>query len=79
MNIEVLQLEGNVNDLLTVDNKRNVKMTRLIPDYDDKETTDDEEIIDVAITSVDPTRTHPFFNEKLLGKKIRVTIDVVID
>lgn len=69
----VLELEGKTNDLLSVDNERNLKMTRLVhandadPDYN--------EIVDVAITSVDPSRTHEFFNNKLLGKKIKITVE----
>lgn len=77
--IKVLELEGNVNDLLGVDNDRNIKMTRLIPDYDTEDIENENEIIDVAITSVDPTRTHDFFNNRLLGKKIHVTIEEIID
>lgn len=73
MSKTVLQLEGKTNDLLSVDNARNVKMTRLI--YSNGADPENEEIIDVAITSVDPSRTHKLFNEELLGKKIKITVE----
>lgn len=73
MSKTVLQLEGKTNDLLSVDNARNVKMTRLI--YDNGADPENEEIVDVAITSVDPSRTHKLFNEELLGKKIKITVE----
>ncbi len=70
----VLELEGKTNDLLSVDNARNLKMTRLV--YATDADPEYEETLDVAITSVDPSRTHKLFNEKLLNKKIKITIEV---
>lgn len=71
----VLHLEGNVNDLLSVDNERNLKMTRFVLDNDND--PENEEIVDVAITSVDPSRTHKLFNLGLLNKKVRITVEVI--
>ena len=69
----ILELEGNVNDLLSVDNERNLKMTRFV--LDSNVEPEDEETVDVTITSVDPSRTHEFFNNNLLNKRIRITIE----
>lgn len=74
---EILRVHGNVNDLLSVDNERNLKMTRFVADSDNDPETD--EIVDIAITSVDPSRTHEFFNNKLLNKKVRITIKEIED
>lgn len=73
MSKTVLQLEGKTNDLLSVDNARNMKMTRLV--CDNGADPDNEEMVDVSITSVDPSRTHKLFNEGLLGKKIKITVE----
>ena len=70
---ELFKVEGNVNDLLSVDNERNVKMTRFVLDSDND--PENEETVDIAITSVDPSRTHEFFNNNLLNKRIRITIE----
>lgn len=75
MNKTILILEGNVNSLLSVDNARNMKMTRFVADTDND--PENEETIDVSITSVDPSRTHMLFNNQLLNKKIRVTIEEI--
>lgn len=69
----VLKLEGNANDLLQVDNTFDMKMTRLVKVGDEDPASD--EVVDVAITSVDPSRTHKFFNDQIVGKKLTVTID----
>lgn len=75
MDKTILQVEGNVNDLLSVDNERNVKMTRFVTD--DNCDPENEEIVDIVVTSVDPSRTHRVFNEKLLNKKIKITIEEI--
>lgn len=69
----VLILEGKANDLLSVDNERNLKMTRFV--HAGEEDPEYQEIVDIAITSVDPSRTHPFFNNQILGKKIKVIVE----
>jgi hypothetical protein len=71
----ILELEGNVNDLLSVDNERNLKMTRFV--LDNNVEPDDEETVDVTITSVDPSRTHKIFNEGLLNKKVKITVEEI--
>ena len=71
----ILELEGNVNDLLSVDNERNLKMTRFVLDSDAE--PDDEETVDVTITSVDPSRIHKVFNEGLLNKKVKITVEEI--
>lgn len=75
MNKTILQLEGNVNDLLSVDNGRNLKMARFVVDTDND--PENEEIVDVTITSVDPSRTHKLFNEELLNKKVKITVEEI--
>ena len=64
-----LELEGKVNDLLTVDKEHSVKYTRLFYDVDYNE------IIDVAITSSSTNDRHPIF-DLLLDKDIKVTIEI---
>jgi len=71
----ILELEGNVNDLLSVDNERNLKMTRFVLDSDND--PENEETVDIAITSVDPSRTHKVFNEGLLNKKVKITVETI--
>ena len=71
----ILELEGNVNDLLSVDNERNLKMTRFVLDSDVE--PNDEETVDVTIASVDPSRTHKIFNEGLLNKKVKITVEEI--
>lgn len=70
-----LTLEGNVNDLLMINNNGSMKMTRLI-NIEPTADVVDEEIIDVAITSTNEYCSHPFF-DKLLNKKIRIRIDII--
>lgn len=88
MNSNFLVLEGNTNDLLMVDTlpSCSLKSTRLIrldnspilENMDPDEQEKREEIIDVAITSSNARSEHPLF-DKLLDKRIRVTIDIVND
>ena len=75
MNKTILQVEGNVNDLLSVDNERNIKMTRFV--VDNECDPENEEIVDIAITSVDPSRTHQLFNGQLLNKKVKITVEEI--
>ena len=71
----IIQLEGNVNDLLQIDNENNAKIARFIVNEEDD---DSEEILDITITSVDPSRTHWFFNNNLLNEKVRITVEKII-
>jgi len=70
-----LQLEGNTNDLLMINNDNSMKCTRLIqlePDIKPEE----DEILDICITSTNVYGEHPRF-DKLIGKKIRMTIETI--
>lgn len=70
-----LQIEGNANDLLMVNNDNSMKCTRLIqlePDIKPEE----DEILDICITSTNVYGEHPRFDE-LLGKKIRITVEII--
>jgi len=70
-----LQLEGNANDLLMINNDNSMKCTRLIqlePDIKPEE----DEILDICITSTNVYGEHPRF-DKLIGKKIRMTIETI--
>lgn len=70
-----LQLEGYADDLLAVDEKYGMKHTRLL----DLGQNDEDEVIDVTIMSTNPaTDEHPKF-DKLLGKKIRITVEVIAE
>lgn len=71
----LIELEGNVNDLLSIDNERNLKMTRFIVDTDND--CENEEIVDIVITSVDQSRTHEIFNTKLVDKRVKITIEEI--
>lgn len=70
-----LQLEGNANDLLMINKDNSMKCTRLFrlePDIK----PDDDEILDICLTSTNIYREHPMFDE-ILGKKIRMTIEII--
>lgn len=73
-----LTLEGNVNDLLMVNEMHSMKCTRLIHFNEDNLNNNalNEEIVDVCITSTNMYGEHPLF-DKLLGKKIRITVDIL--
>lgn len=88
MDKNFLVLEGNTNDLLMIDRLSSccLKSTRLIKldnspileNMEPEEQEREEEIIDVAITSSNAKSKHPLF-DKLLDKRIRITIDIVDD
>ena len=69
-------LEGKTNDLLIINGDDTLKSTRLIKL--DKNTTDvlKEEIIDISITSTNMNKQHKTF-DKLLGKNIRISVDIL--
>lgn len=70
-----LQLEGNTNELLLVNNDNSMRCTRLI-DLDTNSKDYDEEIVDICITSTNIYGNHKRFNE-LLDKKIKITVEIV--
>ena len=76
MNYNVfLQLEGNTDDLLMVNKDCSMKCTRLINLGEDAN-FDEDEIIDICVTSTNGFSAHPIF-DKLIGKKIRLTIETL--
>lgn len=71
----ILQLEGDANELLQVNDNNSMKMTRLFfLNPQSKEIG--EEIIDLSITSTNEAQTHPIF-DKLIDKKIRITVETL--
>ena len=71
-----LELEGKTDDLLMVNNDESMKSTRLIKLPDTNE--EDEEVIDISVTSTNIWHSHPEF-DKLLGKRIKMTIEILND
>lgn len=70
-NIE-LKLTGNTNDLLSVSENDELKITRLFKDDEDLEATS----VSLELVSNDTTKEHKFFNQ-LLNKKIEITLRVI--
>lgn len=69
----VISVEGYADDLYA--ERSEMKQTRLfylMPENDDANT----ETLDVCITSTNPNKNFPIF-DKLLGKKIRISIDIL--
>lgn len=69
-----LQLEGNADDLLLIDEKNNMQRTMLIDTSGDEE----DEIIDVTVMSTNVAGKFPRFNQ-LRGRKIRITVEILDD
>ena len=68
-----LELTGNADDLLMVSDANMMKCTRLIKLPDSMDIN--EEVIDVCITSTNPGKGEfPVF-DKLLGRKIKITVE----
>lgn len=72
----VFTVEGNTNELLQVSNNGEMKQTRLFYLISDNPEEYNEETMDVCITSSNPYKSFPIFDE-LLDKKIRVSIDII--
>lgn len=70
-NIE-LKLTGNTNDLLSVSENDELKITRLFKNDEDLEATS----VSLELVSNDTTKEHKFFNQ-LLNKKIEITLRVI--
>lgn len=71
----LLSVEGQADDLFEVSNSGDMKQTRLfyvIPEN----LEENQETIDLCITSTNPYHEFPIFNE-LLGKKIRISVDII--
>lgn len=70
-----IALEGNVDDLLMVNHQ--LKSTRLINVTENTDYNNDE-IIDLSITSSCLANNHPFF-DSLIGKKIKIKVYTIED
>lgn len=71
----VITVEGYTNDLLGVSNNGEMKQTRLFYLMPESE-EENQETLDLMITSTNPYQSFPIFNQ-LLGKKIRISVDIV--
>lgn len=71
----ILQVEGNTNDLLQVAKANGMKRTSLV--YVNPQSREiGEEVVTISIDSTNEALTFPIF-DKLINKKIRVTIETV--
>lgn len=70
-----LKLEGKANDLLQISNNGEMKQTRLFYLMPENIEEDNQEVIDVTVTSTNPYKSFPIF-DNIIGKKIRITIEV---
>lgn len=71
----VMSVEGYTNDLLQISNSGEMKQTRLfylLPEN----LEENQETLDLTITSTNPYQSFPVF-DKLLGKKIRISVDII--
>lgn len=66
-------LEGKTNDLLFVNGNGSIKATRLVR-VDESTSIENDEIVDVAVTSTSNNGRHELF-DGLLGKTIRITVE----
>lgn len=69
----VITVEGYADDLYAVGNNGEMKQTRLFYLMGDEEGS---ETLDIALTSTNPEGSFPVF-DSLLGKKIRISVDVI--
>ena len=70
-------LEGYADDLYEFSNNGEMKQTRLfylLPEN----LEENQETLDLVITSTNPYHSFPIF-DKLLGKKIRISVDIIED
>lgn len=77
MGKNIIKLEGNTNDLFEMSKNGEMKQTRLfylLPE----DLNGNSETLDLTITSTNPYHSFPIF-DKLLGKKIRISVDVIGD
>lgn len=71
----IFQVEGNTNELLQVSAANTMKRTRFIY-FNPQSTEIGEEVITVSIDSTNEALTFPIF-DKMIGKKIRVTVETI--
>lgn len=75
MKKNIITVEGYTNDLYSVNRNGDMKQTRLfylIPE----DMNGDSETIDLCITSTNPNKTFPIFDE-MLDKKIKISIEII--
>lgn len=75
MKKNIITVEGYTNDLYSVNRNGDMKQTRLfylIPEDMDG----DSETIDLCITSTNPNKTFPIFDE-MLDKKIKISVEII--
>ena len=71
----VIVAEGYADDLYEISHNGEMKQTRLfylLPDN----LEENQETLDLVITSTNPYHSFPIF-DKLLGKKIRISVDII--
>ena len=73
----VLQTEGYTTDLLQITKANNMKRTSFVY-FNPQSKEIGEEVITLSIDSTNETLTFPIF-DKLIGKKIRITVEVLDD
>ena len=71
----VLQTEGYTNDLLQVSSANNMKRTSLVY-FNPQSMEIGEEVITLSVDSTNEALTFPIF-DKLIDKKIRITVEVL--
>ena len=77
MEKNIITVEGYTNDLYSVNRNGDMKQTRLfylIPE----DMNGDSETIDLCITSTNPYKTFPIFDE-MLDKKIKISVEIIED
>lgn len=77
MKKNIITVEGYTNDLYSVNRNGDMKQTRLfylIPE----DMNGDSETIDLCITSTNPNKTFPIFDE-MLDKKIKISVEIIED
>ena len=77
MEKNIITVEGYTNDLYSVNRNGDMKQTRLfylIPE----DMNGDSETIDLCITSTNPNKTFPIFDE-MLDKKIKISVEIIED
>ena len=77
MSENVIVAEGYADDLYEISNNGEMKQTRLfylLPEN----LEENQETLDLVITSTNPYHSFPIF-DKLLGKKIRISVDIIED
>lgn len=70
----VISVEGYADDLYEISKNGEMKQTRLF--YVIPENLENQETMDLCITSTNPYHSFPIF-DNLLGKKIRITVDII--